>query len=375
MKNHYRQNPNSTRMNTSTPILTRTECAALRGLAIIGIFLHNYCHWLGAAVKENEYTFTLAKSQGMLHAVLLPDSSLPIHLLSFFGHYGVPVFLFLSAYGLTLKYEQPVTIGRQPSVADAPGVWPFIRKHFAKLFSMMIAGYVIFTLVDAMLPGRHVYHTVDVIGQLLMLNNLLPDPDRVIWPGPYWFFGLMLQLYAVYRLALYRRSWKTVVALIVLCWAAQAFCAPEGDVLNRVRYNFMGGMLPFGAGILFARYGRPLSQQQWALTAFVSAVAVFACSFHFQTWLWAPLFVCTGAVGLVKALPRTLNGWLAWVGGISAALFVIHPVTRRVFFTYYHGWDNAYTGLALYVTTSIALAWFYHEMRARWHRTSAKQKQ
>ncbi len=39
------------------PLLSRTECAALRGLAIIGIFLHNYCHWLGPmAVKENEYT-------------------------------------------------------------------------------------------------------------------------------------------------------------------------------------------------------------------------------------------------------------------------------------------------------------------------------
>ena len=36
-------------------ILTREACNALRGLAIIGIFLHNYCHWLGPIVKENEY--------------------------------------------------------------------------------------------------------------------------------------------------------------------------------------------------------------------------------------------------------------------------------------------------------------------------------
>ncbi len=38
-------------------ILTREACNALRGLAIIGIFLHNYCHWLGPIVKENEYQF------------------------------------------------------------------------------------------------------------------------------------------------------------------------------------------------------------------------------------------------------------------------------------------------------------------------------
>ena len=38
--------------------LTRSECAILRGIAILGIVLHNYCHWLGPVVKENEYTFT-----------------------------------------------------------------------------------------------------------------------------------------------------------------------------------------------------------------------------------------------------------------------------------------------------------------------------
>ena len=38
-------------------ILSRSACNALRGLAIIGIFLHNYCHWLGPIVKENEYQF------------------------------------------------------------------------------------------------------------------------------------------------------------------------------------------------------------------------------------------------------------------------------------------------------------------------------
>ena len=40
----------------NTPLLSRAECNIMRGLAIMGIFLHNYCHWLGPVVKENEYT-------------------------------------------------------------------------------------------------------------------------------------------------------------------------------------------------------------------------------------------------------------------------------------------------------------------------------
>ena len=81
-------------------LLTRTECNALRGLAIIGIFLHNYCHWLGPIVKENEYQFFAANVEGLNRALVHVDWNLPLHLLSFFGHYGVPLFLFLSAYGL-----------------------------------------------------------------------------------------------------------------------------------------------------------------------------------------------------------------------------------------------------------------------------------
>ncbi|MBO4827213.1 MAG: acyltransferase, partial [Prevotella sp.] len=88
------------------PLLTKTECSAMRGVAILGIVLHNYCHWLGLAVKENEYQFHRNNCEELLNAVLHADWNLPIHLLSFFGHYGVPVFLFLSGFGLVLKYEE-----------------------------------------------------------------------------------------------------------------------------------------------------------------------------------------------------------------------------------------------------------------------------
>ena len=38
-------------------LLSREQCSAMRGLAIVGIFMHNYLHWLGPMVKENEYQF------------------------------------------------------------------------------------------------------------------------------------------------------------------------------------------------------------------------------------------------------------------------------------------------------------------------------
>jgi peptidoglycan/LPS O-acetylase OafA/YrhL len=353
----------------NAPLLTRAECAALRGIAIIGIFLHNYCHWLGFAVKENEYTFRMTNCRDLLRAVSAPDANLAVHLLSFFGHYGVPVFLFLSAYGLVMKYENsPSSPVGAPEKASS-----FIVSHYKKLFSMMIVGFVAFTMVDAITPGAHHYKFIDVVGQLLMFNNLMPDPDHVIWPGPYWFFGLMLQLYVVYRLVLHRRSSWLTVLLIALCWLLQAVCAPDGDALNRVRYNFMGGMLPFGAGLLFARHGRDLTRPQWCTVAVLSAVAVCLFSFNYQLWLWAPLMVCTFSVALAKLMPRRLTKAMAWVGGISAALFVLHPITRKIFIPVSrHG--DVYTGLLLYVVASVAIAYFYHFLRGQFRKSGKPHK-
>ena len=57
-------------------ILSRSACNALRGIAIIGIFLHNYCHWLGPIVKENEYQFFQHNADWLLQVMANPDINL-----------------------------------------------------------------------------------------------------------------------------------------------------------------------------------------------------------------------------------------------------------------------------------------------------------
>ena len=41
-------------------ILTRSQCSAMRGVAILTIMWHNYCHFLKDLVREHEYTWTSA---------------------------------------------------------------------------------------------------------------------------------------------------------------------------------------------------------------------------------------------------------------------------------------------------------------------------
>ena len=230
----------------------------------------------------------------------------------------------------------------------------------------MFLGYIGFAVVSYLHPhGYHGYTVGRVIAQLLMYINLMPDPDHIIKPGPYWYFGLMLQLYIVYRLVLYRRSSAVTLALIVLCTAVQAFFPPSvdegGEILNRIRYNFIGGMLPFGAGILYARHGRNLPLPINLTIVVVSAFIVFIGSFYFWSWLFVPLFIVTGAVATMKLIPDKALAPCVWFGAISSALFVMHPITREIIIKMsYRGY--IYTGLITYIVASILLAWLFKLM-------------
>ena len=368
--------------------LSQTECTAMRGIAILAIMLHNYCHYVKGIVKENEYQF-LERHCDQLWAVMTsPDEFLPMHLLSFFGHYGVPVFLFLSGYGLVMKYESaPVpTVGQRSAVRSA---WDFILYHYLKLLRMLIVGFTLFLMVDAVTPGRFPFHWDHVIAQLLMYINVLPEPDKIIWPGIYWFFGLMMELYVVYRLLLYRRRSLYVVLLIALCWLLQVFCEPDGEMLNRLRYNFIGGMLPFGVGIIVARtivwrvegggWSENTSSADSAVEAtaehislhtphssllertpllglLLAIVLTVAMSFSFHAWLWIPVVIIIGTIALVKVLPKVVLKVFVWFGTFSAAMFVAHPIARKLFITV--AWQrDAYDGLMLYFVVAIGLSW------------------
>ncbi len=352
--------------NGGESLLTRAECNALRGIAILGIFLHNFCHWLNPVVKENEYQYFQHNVDWFAQCAARVNELFPAHVISFFGHYGVPVFLFLSAYGLEMKYgngQGKAPDGRRVVVSS------FVRYHYLKLFKMMIVGFICFTVVDAMTAGSWHYNVAQIVGQLLMINNFYDQPDRNIWPGPFWFFGLMLQLYVVYRLLLYRRHWGWTVGLMAVCTVAQLFMDPEGENLNYWRYNFMGGMLPFGLGLLFARYGNKVMLVNLTFGSFLMSWVV--CSFFivsasgsFYTWIIVPALVCYASVYFIKTvstlplpLLRARIGYvLGWLGNVSAALFVIHPAIRKVFITVSRQGD-IYTGLLLYAIASLGAAW------------------
>ena len=332
----------SFRSSTSPTI----HSGALRGLAILAIFLHNYCHILNGIVPENEYSFVIDHPYRLLYQLLHPTLELPIHLVSFFGHYGVPLFLFLSAYGLERKYsasDKPVPVGK------------FIASHYAKLWVMMIIGFFPNLVLDVIRAETFWAPFTNVLPRLGLFNTLFPFEPYMVFPGPYWYFSLMVQAYVVYRLFLFRRTWHWAIGALVLCQLAQHLFTDNTSVLIWLRYNLIGSMLPFVLGLLYARYGRSVSRKQALLLLILSSVGIFLGSFTMPSWLWVPALVCIAGLSLMQLLPQAVINPLAWIGSISSAIFVSHPLTRRIIIYYFE--DQHYLGLAIYTVVTILVAW------------------
>lgn len=68
------------------------QIQTFKGLAILMIVLHNFCHLLPGAAVENEYVF-LAERTWRFFSLLSEGNHVGLNLFSYIGHYGVPLFL------------------------------------------------------------------------------------------------------------------------------------------------------------------------------------------------------------------------------------------------------------------------------------------
>jgi len=354
-------------------VLSRKQCDVLRGLAIIGIFLHNFCHWFNGGHSENEFLYY--KEHGLTSWNYWTgggiDCFAPIQFFSFFGHYGVPLFLFLSGFGLVMKYER--------EDAKHIKILPFLGTHWLKLFKLMSLGYILSVLVYVVWCGKTPQSWHEVLSQLMLVTNFFfYTPGGALRPVPYWFFGLMFEVYIFYRLFIYstrdKAMWRWLMPLVfvVLAWLMMMPCENHPGGLNYLRYNATVAILPFSIGVLLARYGLP-KIQKWVLAAIaiVSLPLIAIANLDFQAWLWAPVLVVAGSVAFVKlfegcSTEKFLKP-LAWMGVMSSYIFVVHSLPRLPIFQFGLLWQHEqlryvdYAWLALYIVITIILAWLYKQ--------------
>lgn len=343
--------------------LSLKDTNSMKGVAITFIVWHNLIHWL-VPVKENEFTFDIYNSNLFWDHVKELPPSLWMDIFSFLGWYGVPVFLFVSGYGLVCKYEDS-----QSNI----GFRDFTYSHAKKLFTLMILPYVIFLLL--VFGFEHTINIIPAISQITMLSNLWPP---FINPGIYWFWGLMLQLYICYYIFFYKRNNSSLLYLNILSIAIMVLFIILADnsfllrfvnhgsaYLNLLRHNFIGWILPFTFGIIYARCHWDIAVKSiWKnVILLVAAMGLLVLTnFNVYTWLLSPVLAIVIALifnNLLKEV-QILNNTFIMLGKVSAFLFAIHPLIRYVYVHTINSVD--FVWIMTYFVVSVIVAVCYKKL-------------
>lgn len=355
----------TTPVHQKADIITRAEGSAMKGVGILLIATHNLAHMLRLTGYDcNEYNFEQESADAIFQFLLHPGPNLLIQLSTLMGYCGIYIFLFMSAFGLVRKYEQ--------GPAPMPKAHIFLWRHYAKLFRLMIVGLVAAIAVAYLLPHSTPPAKRDWLAQALMVTNLINPPYRHVFPGPYWFLGLMVELYVIYRLVLYVprdgaqwRRWLLPVAFAALTLAPQIHFRTAGGEMIYLRYNFFVAGLPFAAGLLVARYGGipRMGRWAWAVVWLAATVGFILMQPSPVLWILSSVVAAIAIIAFVKMLASCVAKPLVWVGGISSYLFIVHPVIR-LFALEWRGQVEGHLLLAAYMAVALLAAVAYQRLLA-----------
>lgn len=359
--------------------LSKTDTALLKGIAILMIVMHNFCHLLPGSVVENEYTYDASRILQYVEYLQQGGPHLILYFMSHYGHYGVPLFLFLSGYGLAKKYENPRR-------AEQGSALSFLLGHALKLWKLMLPAIAIYAVCVGVSGRRWTTNSHELLAMVTYTSNLFAKRDLIL--GPWWFFSLILQLYVIYRLLLYptrlgcaahaaTRQWgryvlPAVLTLGCLGWQCWLFYGGDSAGFNYWRYNFVGSMLPFALGVVAARMEQdrpqmaeqPLSTRLAGVVSLAGTILLLLSAASSALWMLSPIFLLMALVPMAELLRcAVLRNVLVWIGNISASLFALHPIVRA--FTLraakaaelQGNWGDTYLYLLLYLALSLLAAW------------------
>ena len=311
--------------------ISKDDTLLYKGVGILLIVLHNFFHWIAPSPGENEWVFNPDYIINLQKGLIEQPLECINLLFSYFGHYGIQIFIFISAVGLALSMQN-----RNRSW----GV--FMAERLKKLYPLLLVGFI-FIFVANIIMNQSLLGWASFkifLQTLLFLNTLIPG----IWGGitcPWWFFGLIFQLYVLFPLLYkmikkYRFKAFACICVISYAWmyvSAYFFPYPETSVM--LFQNAPGHLPEFALGILIALSpGKRLHP-----VAVLSSLVIFALGNFFKPFF--PFTFLSASILIYwtfsKLMPLMLNSvkklkpFLLFYGTISYIIFAIHGPLRPPF--------------------------------------------
>lgn len=309
--------------------LDKQEVTGLKGLAITAIVFHNFFHWIFHRTAENEIDFRASRFRYFLTDFISSPPEWIQSLSTYFGHFGVQVFMFLSASSLAVAYP------------DARWGSGFLTSRVRKLAPTIALSIAIWSVWSGL--GRGPMGPLHVLGENardlgLVLLGLYPLVPGHTYPmvGPWWFLSFIAQFYVIWTL-ISRWVRQTSDRMLLVVAAGGVFFNLTVVYLVQKLLDINLLLTPLGhlpelfLGLYCGRRGVSTSWPLW-----LASVAGLGLSGMYR-WIW-PLHHLSGLVVLLipsVALLRRGRTWLGqgahWLGVHSLAIFLINGFMRRPF--------------------------------------------
>jgi len=307
-------------------LLSKDDIQFFKGIGIIMIIFHNFFHWLTPITKENEFSYNYENFERFIENITYNPSDFIQYISSYFGHYGVQLFIFCSGYGLAIIYSNKKEI----IYID------FIKKRLMKLYpvftialgAFLIYNYIIFN-VDFTLQSF-----TDLILRYLLIANLIPGKIFVI-SGPFWFYSMIFQLYLCFPLIIkLNKKYKYSLWWIILTAYLITICTNNYFVSIQLSlyYNFIANLPVFIFGIILALKQINLSINK-TVYCILSILLFFLGQFNEYIWYFSQITFSIFIIeilcyALKKASNTTFSRFIIHIGYMSMYIFAISGFLR-----------------------------------------------
>ena len=318
-------------MQTRFSYFTKNETTIFKGIAILMIVIHNYLHLQNGFFLENEAVF---KSSNVIDFI---QYIYPVRwyesfsaVAAFLGHYGVQLFIFFSAYGLSMQKIKEKT---------KENYLQYLLRRLKKLYFLLFFGIAVFLALNFISEGSF-YGIKRILKEALLLvtsfGNFKNSTLYNNFSGPFWYFGLMVQLYLLFP-AIYGIVKKVNIYLLL---GIVYFAITGLYFYDRISdFSVMGtvfGHLPeVILGVYFAQKGFTKPN----LFLFLGSIVVFIVSqFYGSLFPLSFLAITIILLYIISTLLQVMNGYykqtLLYIGEISMILFVVNgPMRLLPFFS------------------------------------------
>ena len=330
-----------------------------KGIAILMITMHNFFHLLPPVFGENEQNFKAERIDLYFQIVFDQPELFFQKTLSLLGHYGVQIFLFLSAYGLTKKY-----INSKIFYID------FLKKRIIKIYPVFLLSIAFWVIYIRIIEHQGLYHIImkhwdQLLFKLTFIANFIPGQLYAV-NGPWWFVSLIVQFYIIFPFMLYIYKKYNTLGLIVLSITGLLLTAYIQPIANIPIPGTVLTHLPeLSIGIFLAtKRNFSLNYSTILLIIIVFILSNYYYSFWFLSYSSALILLLITFQNIIQKSNKRLTEYILFIGSISMYIFYINGFMRDPWLEFAKFFDSWYINIFIcLIFTSIVIVTSFLMMR------------